>query len=135
MRASQWSEIFGILFLLAATATQMFYLDPLKREIEWRLAVFAIQQSAAIETDTIHATHIQTLQTLNASETVIASAEKTRQDDKSRFKNSNADVSDYLIAKQPVEDIIQWITLALFAIGSLLAGIGRLIELRTRPRP
>ncbi|MBS0239814.1 MAG: hypothetical protein JSR89_15455 [Proteobacteria bacterium] len=36
----QPAELFGIVLLLGSTAMQTFYLDPLKREIEWRLAAF-----------------------------------------------------------------------------------------------
>ena len=36
----QLGELIGIVLLLGSTAMQMFYLDPLKREIEWRLATF-----------------------------------------------------------------------------------------------
>jgi hypothetical protein len=35
--------LLGIVLLLGSTAMRMFYLDPLKREMEWRLAAFSIQ--------------------------------------------------------------------------------------------
>jgi hypothetical protein len=47
MRVYQFGELIGIVFLLGSTAMQLFYLEPLKREIEWRLA-FNTQQSAQI---------------------------------------------------------------------------------------
>ena len=34
LRTYQWAELIGILFLLASTATQMFYVESLKRGIE-----------------------------------------------------------------------------------------------------
>ena len=46
LRTYQAGELVGIVLLLASTATQLFYLEPLKREIEWRLVAFNTQQSA-----------------------------------------------------------------------------------------
>jgi hypothetical protein len=131
LKAHQIGELVGIVFLLAATATQIFYLDPLKRQIEWRLATFSIQQTAELQTDTLYANHIDVLRALNASADKIAAAEKARRDANDKFATANANVANYLIAKEPVEDIIQVIALALFALGSLLAGIGRALELRS----
>ena len=37
LRGYQLGELIGIVLLLASTAMQLFYLEPLKREIEWRL--------------------------------------------------------------------------------------------------
>jgi hypothetical protein len=48
LRAYQWGELIGIFFLLASTATQIFYVEPLKREIEWRLAAFNLQQNGQL---------------------------------------------------------------------------------------
>ena len=45
----QLGELVGIVLLLASTAMQLFYLEPLKREIEWRLVAFNTQQSAQIQ--------------------------------------------------------------------------------------
>ena len=49
LKAYQYGELIGILLLLGSTAAQMFYLEPLKREIEWRLVAFNTQQSAQIQ--------------------------------------------------------------------------------------
>jgi hypothetical protein len=49
LRIYQFGELVGILFLLGSTAMQLFYLEPLKREIEWRLVAFNTQQSAQIQ--------------------------------------------------------------------------------------
>ena len=49
LKVYQWGELIGILLLLGSTAAQMFYLEPLKREIEWRLVAFNTQQSVQIQ--------------------------------------------------------------------------------------
>ncbi|HET6390014.1 hypothetical protein [Hyphomicrobium sp.] len=127
----QLGELFGIVLLLGATAMQMFYLDPLKRQIEWRLAAFSIQQSAQVQTTATLETRIVLLQALNTSADKIKEAEAERDKAIERFRTADANISDYMMAKEPVEDYLQLITLALFAVGSLLAGFGRAMEMRT----
>ena len=56
LRVYQYGELFGIVLLLASTATQLFYLEPLKREIEWRLVAFNTQQSAQIQLRAVYTT-------------------------------------------------------------------------------
>ena len=129
-RIYQLGELFGILLLLGATATQMFYLDPLKREIEWRLAAFSTQQSAQVQIKAIYDNRITLLQVANAPEEKIKEAETLRDQSIAHYKNSDADIADYMIEKEGVEDILQWIVLALFALGTLLAGFGRAMEMR-----
>ena len=126
----QLGELFGILLLLGATATQMFYLDPLKREIEWRLAAFSIQQSAQVQLKAIHDNRIALLQVANAPEEKIKEAEAERDKNLDRYRTADANISDYMIEKEGVEDILQVIVLALFALGTLLAGFGRAMEMR-----
>jgi len=126
----QLGELFGILLLLGATATQMFYLDPLKREIEWRLAAFSIQQSAQVQLKAIHDNRIALLQVANAPEEKIKEAEGERDKNLDRYRTADANISDYMIEKEGVEDILQVIVLALFALGTLLAGFGRAMEMR-----
>lgn len=126
----QLGELFGIVLLLGATATQMFYLDPLKRQIEWRLATFSIQQSAQVQIKAVHDNQIVILQTLNAPVERIKEAEAEREKTLDRFKTSDADISDYMIAKEGVEDNLQLLVLVLFAFGTLLAGFGRAMEMR-----
>ncbi len=127
----QLGELFGIVLLLGSTAMQMFYLDPLKREIEWRLAAFSTQQSAQIQIKAIYDNRIEVLQALNAPAEKITGAQAARDETLNRFKNSDADISDFMIAKEGVEDYLQYIVLALFAFGTLLAGLGRAMEMRS----
>jgi hypothetical protein len=126
----QLGELFGIILLLGSTAMQMFYLDPLKREIEWRLAAFSTQQSAQVELKAIHDNRIVLLQALNAPAEKIKEAEAAREENLSRFKTADANISDFMIEKESVEDNLQYVVLALFAIGTLLAGFGRAMEMR-----
>ncbi len=44
LRAYQLAELLGIILVLNATAVQIFYLEPIKRQIEWREVVFTQQQ-------------------------------------------------------------------------------------------
>ncbi|WP_409562569.1 hypothetical protein [Hyphomicrobium sp. MC8b] len=127
----QLGELFGIILLLGSTAMQMFYLDPLKREIEWRLAAFSTQQSAQIQIKAIYDNRIEMLQALNAPAEKITGARTARDETLNRFKSSDADISDFMIAKEGVEDNLQYVVLALFAVGTLLAGFGRAMEMRS----
>ncbi|MBS0252834.1 MAG: hypothetical protein JSR78_17395 [Proteobacteria bacterium] len=129
-RVYQLGELFGIILLLGSTAMQMFYLDPLKREIEWRLAAFSNQQSAQVEIKAIYDSRIILLQALNAPADKIAAAESAREESLNRFKTADANISDFMIAKESVEDNLQYIVMVLFAIGTLLAGFGRVMEMR-----
>ena len=126
----QLGELFGIVLLLGATATQMFYLDPLKRQIEWRLAAFSIQQSAQVQTTATLETRIVLLQALNTAPDKIKEAEAERDKTIDRFRTADANISDYMMAKEPVEDYLQMIILAMFSLGTLLAGFGRAMEMR-----
>jgi hypothetical protein len=126
----QLGELFGIVLLLGATAMQMFYLDPLKRDIEWRLATFSMQQSAQIQTKATLDTRITLLQALNASVDKIKDAEADREKTLGRFQTADANISDFMFEKERVEDYLQLIVLALFALGTLLAGFGRAMEMR-----
>ncbi len=126
----QLGELFGIVLLLGATATQMFYLDPLKREIEWRLATFSIQQSAQLQIKAVHDNRIVLLQAVNAPADKIREAEADREKSLDRFKTADANISDYMIDKTGVEDILQLVVLALFGLGTLLAGFGRAMEMQ-----
>lgn len=127
----QLGELLGIVLLLGSTAMQMFYLDPLKREIEWRLAAFSTQQSAQVQIKAIYDNRIEVLQALKAPAEKILAAQAARNETLNRLKSSDADISDFMIAKEGVEDNLQYIVLALFAVGTLLAGFGRAMEMRT----
>jgi hypothetical protein len=103
----------------------------LKREIEWRLAAFSIQQSAQVQIKAVHDNRIILLQALNVPAEKIKEAETARDESLNRFKTADANISDFMIAKESVEDNLQYIVLALFALGTLLAGFGRAMEMRT----
>ncbi len=129
-KAYQLGELIGIVLLLGSTAMQMFYLDPLKREIEWRLAAFSIQQSAQVQIKAVHDNRIVLLQAVNAPADKIREAEADREKSLDQFKTADANISDYMIDKEGVEDILQLVVLGLFAFGTLLAGFGRAMEMR-----
>lgn len=129
LRLFQFGELVGILFLLASTATQIFYVEPLKREIEWRIAAFNMQQNGQNQMRAILGNRIATLQALNAPAATITAAEAERDKEIARYKTADANIADYLHDKEQIENTLQLIVLALFAIGSLLAGFGRAMEM------
>jgi hypothetical protein len=134
LRVYQYGELFGIVLLLASTATQLFYLEPLKREIEWRLVAFNTQQSAQIQLRTTFDNQIALLKLMNAPAEQIAVTEKKRDDTLGAYKNSDANISDFMIAKEGVENYLEIIVIALFALGSLMAGLGRALEMSATRR-
>jgi hypothetical protein len=129
LRVHQWGELIGIFFLLASTATQIFYVDPLKREIEWRLAAFNMQQNGQILTQAVHTNRITMLRVLKAPEADIKAAQTERDKAIEKYRTADANVSNFVLAKESIEDILQILVVALFAIGKLLAGFGRAMEM------
>jgi hypothetical protein len=130
MRVYQFGELIGIVFLLGSTAMQLFYLEPLKREIEWRLVAFNTQQSAQIGLKTAYDNQLTLLKLLNAPAEQVTATEKSRDETLAAYKNSDANISDFMIAKEGVESYLEIIVIALFALGSLLAGLGRALEMQ-----
>jgi hypothetical protein len=133
LKGYQIGELCGILLLLASTATQLFYLEPLKREIEWRLVAFNTQQSAQIQLRTTFDNQIALLKVLNAPAEQIQQTEAQRETALAQYRNSDANISDFMIDKENVENYIELIVIALFAVGTLLAGLGRAIEMQAAP--
>ena len=129
LKAYQWGELTGVVFLLASTATQIFYVDPLKREIEWRLAAYNVQQNGRMQIDAIYAARIATQRALKAPDADIAAADAEHKAAVQKFKTADANISDFLVAKEPIEDTLQIVVIVLFAVGSLLAGFGRAMEM------
>lgn len=129
LKAHQWGELIGIVFLLASTAVQIFYVEPLKREIEWRLSAFNMQQNGQQQARAIFDTRIVTLRALKAPEADIKAAETERDATIAKYKTADANVADYLLEKETVENFLQIGVLALFGVGSLLAGFGRAMEM------
>ncbi len=131
LRAYQAGELFGISLLLASTAMQLFYLEPLKRDIEWRLASFSIQQSAQVQLKTTYDNQLSLLKLMNAPADEVKATEARRDEILKQYKASDADIADFLLAKQDVEGYLELILISLFAVGSFLTGLGRYIEMRT----
>jgi hypothetical protein len=129
LRGYQLGELIGIVLLLASTATQLFYLEPLKREIEWRLVAFNTQQSAQIQLGTMLDNQVALLRKLDAPADELAATEANRAKVLGQYKTSDANISDFMIDKERVETYMEIIVIALFALGSLLAGIGRTLEM------
>lgn len=133
LKSSQLCELIGIAILLASAAAQLFYLEPLKREIEWRLATFSTQQSAQVQTSAMFENHLSVLALMNAPPEQVKKAEARRDEILGQFKTADANISDFMIEKERVESYVEVIVIALFAFGSLLAGIGRMIEMQATP--
>ena len=76
---------------------------------------------------------IALLKQLNAPAERVTVTETRRDAMLARYKTSDADISNFIIAKEPVEDYLQIIVIILFALGSLLAGIGRALEMHAGP--
>lgn len=129
VRVYQFGELVGILLLLGSTATQMFYLEPLKREIEWRLVAFNTQQTAQIQLGTMFDNQIALLRKLGAPAAELAATEVSRAAVLGQYKTSDADIADFMTDKERVEASLEIIVIALFALGSLLAGLGRTLEM------
>ncbi|HEX2842459.1 hypothetical protein [Hyphomicrobium sp.] len=133
LKASQLCELVGIFILLASTAAQLFYLEPLKREIEWRLAAFSTQQSTQVQTRALYDNHIELLTLMKAPAEQVKAAETKRDSTLGQFKTADANISDYMIEKESVESHIEIIVIALFAFGTILAGVGRALEMQAAP--
>jgi hypothetical protein len=129
----QYGELIGILFLLASTAIQMFYLEPLKRGIEWRLAAYSQQQSAQVQVRTLYDNQLALLKLMNAPADEVTDTEQRRAKAIDKFETADANIANYMLAKEQVEDYLQIIVMIVFALGSLLAGIGRALEMGASP--
>lgn len=132
-RLYQLSELVGILLLLASTAMQLFYLEPLKREIEWRLAAFTTQQSAQIQLRASFDNQVELLKLMNATPQAVKETEARRDVLLQQYRTSDANISDFMIEKENVESYLELVVIGLFALGSLLAGSGRLLEMYLGP--
>lgn len=129
----RYGELIGIVFLLVSTAMQIFYLEPLKREIDWRLVAFSTQQNAQVQVTTMYDNQLVLLKVMNAPAEQIAATEAARKKAIDKFETADANVANYVLAKEPVEDYIQIVVIILFALGSLLAGVGRALEMTAAP--
>ena len=134
LRIHQIGELVGIFLLLASTAMQLFYLDPLKREIEMRLVAFNIQQSAQVQLRAAHENQLALLKAMNAPAEQIGAAEALRSKVLAQYRTSDADIADVVMEKENVEGYLEVVVIVLFALGSILAGLGRLIEFQAAAR-
>lgn len=134
LRRHQVGELFGIFLLLASTAMQLFYLEPLKREIEMRLIAFNIQQSAQVQLRAAYENQVALLKAVNAPAEQVTAAEAQREKMIAQYKISDADIADVVMEKEKVEGYLEIVVIMLFAFGSILAGVGRLIEFQTAAR-
>ena len=127
-RFYQLSEMIGLAFLLGATAMQIFYLEPLNREISWRLVAFNNQQQTQIQLKAAYDNQVALLKALNAPAEQVTATEAARKDVIGRLKGSDAEIADYMMAKEDVEGYLEVMVIVLFALGSLLAGAGRALQ-------
>lgn len=134
LRIHQVGELVGIFLLLASTAMQLFYLEPLKREIEMRLIAFNMQQSAQIQLRTAYENQLTLLKVMNAPAEQISGTQAQRDKVVAHYKTSDGDIADVVMEKEKVEGYMEIIVIVLFALGSMLAGLGRLIEFQTAAR-
>lgn len=129
LKIHQLGELLGILLLLGSTAMQLFYLEPMKRQIEWRLAAFTAQQNAQIQLREAFENQLTLLRQMQAPQDVIAATEIRRDGIFAKYRNSDADISDYMLEKEQVEGYLEIIVIVLFGVGSLLAGLGRTFDM------
>lgn len=132
LKGYQWGEVVGILFVLLATAAQIFYLEPLKRGIEWRLAAYHQQQNGQVLARSVYDNGIAILKAVNASDAQIEAATAAQKKVVQRYQTADANVAEVILAKERVEGILQGIVLALFFVGSLLTAFGRIAEMRSK---
>lgn len=88
-----------------------------------------MQQSAQIQLRATYDSQIAVLNQLNAPAAEITAVETKRDAALAQFRNSDADISDFMIAKEGVENYLQIIVIVLFAVGSVLAGLGRTLDM------
>ena len=109
--------------MLASTATQIFYVEPLRREIEWRLAAFTMQQSGQLQMEAIYDGRIATLKAVGAPEAQISTSEAESKQMADKFKTADANIADYLMAKEPVENWFAKSLVAFFATARCLPAL------------
>ena len=129
LKAYHFGELIGIVFLLGSTAMQLFYVEPLKREIEWRLVAFNTQQSAQIQIRANSDNHIALLKLMNAPTQQVEEAAANRDKLLDRYQNSDANIAEYTLSMQQTEEYLGIFVMVLFALGTLLAGFGRAMEM------
>jgi hypothetical protein len=66
---------------------------------------------------------------MNAPADQVQATEAKRDETLAAYKNSDANISDFMIEKERVEGYLEVIVIGLFALGSLLAGLGRTLDM------
>ena len=131
LKSYQVGELIGVGMVLVSTAMQLFYLEPLKREIEWRISAFYMQQNAQLQTAAMFGNTITVLETMNAPASKIADTKAERERILERYKTADANIADIVIEKEENESYLQILVVALFSFGTLLIGFGRAMEMRS----
>jgi hypothetical protein len=73
------------------------------------------------------------LSLLNAPPEQVKETEAQRAMTLDKFTTADANIADYRFAKEQVESYLEVIVIILFALGSLLAGVGRALEMHAAP--
>ena len=71
---------------------------------------------------------------MNAPAEQVTATEAKRDETLAQYKNSDANIADFMFAKEGVENYLEVIVIALFALGSLMAGLGRALEMQAARR-
>ncbi len=133
LRYYQYGELLGIVLLLGSTGIQLFYLEPINREISWRLVSFSNQQNGQVQVRTAYDNQLSLLKLLNAPAETVKETEAKRAKMIDKYETADANIANYTLEKEQVENYLEIIVMGLFALGSLLAGIGRALEMHAAP--
>lgn len=129
LRAHHIAELVGVLLVIASTATQIFYVEPLRRQIEWNNVAFTQQQIGQVITREILDNRIILLKAANAPAADVTAAHDVRKELIRRYERADAHAAEIVLEKEPLEGYLQIVVMVLFSLGTLLAGYGRLMEL------
>jgi hypothetical protein len=101
--------------------------------IEWRLAAYSTPQSAQVQVRTLFDNQLALLKLVKAPAEQVADTEAKRKATIDKFPTADANIADDMLAKERVEGILEVIVIVVFGLGSLLAGIGRALEMHAAP--
>lgn len=130
LRSYQWFEVLGLLLVFMSTAAQIFYLEPLKREIDWRLVTFYQQQNSQVLANAVFDNRVSILEAVKAPAAEIQKATDAKTKLMDRYSMSDASVANVVLSKQDAEGYLQLLIAGLFGLGTLLTVVGRLMEIR-----
>ena len=69
------------------------------------------------------------MRALKASASDVEAAEAGRRKLIEKYETADANVANYVLDKEWIENVLQIIVVSLFGLGSLLTGIGRALEM------